>query len=63
MLDKESMSLNAYKILLIYAKIKNILLNVKIIILIILNHDNMHLLLDFQEIVQKMHDINAWNCM
>ena len=30
-LDKESMSLNAYKILLIYEKIKNIHLNMKII--------------------------------
>ena len=37
------MLLNTLKILLIYEKNKNILLNIKIIILIILNHDSMHL--------------------
>ena len=35
----------------------------RIVILIILNHDNMHLWLYFKEEMHKMHDINAWNCM
>ena len=54
-----NMSLNAHQMLLTYAKIKNIQLNMKIFIKIILNHDNMHLGLDFQEKVHKMCDINA----
>ena len=41
------MLVNSHKILLIYAKIKNIHLNMKIIIWIILNYHNMHLWLDF----------------
>ena len=40
-------------------KIKNILLNMKIIILIISNHDNIHLRLNFEKKVHKMYDINA----
>ena len=53
------MSLNAHYLW----KIKNILLNIKIIILIISNHDKMHLWLYFKEIVHKIYDINAQNCM
>ena len=43
LLDK-AMSLDVYKMLSIHEKIKNILLNIKMmsIILIILNHDNMY---------------------
>ena len=39
----ESMSLNAHKMLLLYEKNKNILLNIKFINLIILNYDNINL--------------------
>ena len=35
----------------------------KIIILIIFNHNNMHLWLYFKRKVHKIHDINAWNYM
>ena len=34
-------------------------LNIRIIILIIRNHDNMHLWLFFEEKVHKRYDINA----
>ena len=42
--DNSSITLNIHTILSILEKnIKNILLNIRIIILLILNHDNMHL--------------------